>query len=246
VAEELVIVNVYPELLGTYGDSGNALALAHRASARGIPSRIVGVSVDDALPLQGDIYLLGGGEDSAQLLAARALLTQQPVSHVLESHPCLAVCAGLQLLSHRFQDAEQGLHDGLGVLDATCGRLAARAVGEVVSDPLDLPGVPTLTGFENHRGSVALGRAARPLGRVIAGTGNGDGRYEGVVQGSIVATYLHGPVLVRNPALTDLLLTRAVGPLQTYDDPDVERLRHERLDAADPRRNRPYRALLRR
>ena len=244
--DELAIINVYPELLGTYGDSGNALALAHRASARNIPVRIVGVGVDDALPLHGDIYLLGGGEDSAQLLAARTLLSQQDARQVLESRPCLAVCAGLQLLAHEFQDADQGRHEGLGILDVTCGRLEQRAVGEIVTEPLELPEVPTLTGFENHRGTAALGPAARPLGRLVAGIGNGDRHHEGVVQGLIVATYLHGPVLVRNPALADLMLARAVGPLSDYDDPDVEQLRLERLEAADPRRHRTRHAFLRR
>jgi CobQ-like glutamine amidotransferase family enzyme len=244
VADELAIINVYPDLLGTYGDSGNALALAHRAAARGIPVRVVDVGVDDRVPLQGDIYLLGGGEDAAQLLAARLLRSQSSLRKVLGSRPCLAVCAGLQLLAHQFQDSEHGLHDGLGVLDATCGRLAERAVGEIVTDPLGLPGVDTLTGFENHRGSTTLGPAARPLGRLVAGTGNGDGHDEGAVQGSLLATYLHGPVLVRNPALADLVLARAVGQLPAYHDHNVERLHRERLDAADPRRGRVRHALL--
>jgi CobQ-like glutamine amidotransferase family enzyme len=246
MADELAIVNVYPELLGTYGDSGNALALAHRASARGIDTRIIDVDVDDSLPQHGDIYLLGGGEDSAQLLAARALLHQQTAHHALTARPCLAVCAGLQLLAHRFRDADHRPHDGLGILDATCGRLTQRAVGEVITEPLDLPRVPTLTGFENHLGTATLGPAARPLGRLVAGIGNGDNQWEGAIQGMIVATYLHGPVLIRNPALADLMLTRAVGELPEYEDPDVDRLRRERLDATDPRRHRARHAFLRR
>jgi CobQ-like glutamine amidotransferase family enzyme len=236
VVDELSIVNVYPELLGTYGDVGNALALEHRAAARGIRVRIIEVGLDDSFPSSGDIYLLGGGEDSAQLLAARTL-AHQHAGRTLGRSPCLAVCAGLQLLCHQFQGAEQQPHDGLGVLDAVAGRLEQRAVGEVVSEPLDLPDVPTLTGFENHRGTATLGSAARPLGRLVTGIGNGDGDAEGVVQGLVIATYLHGPVLVRNPALADLMLTRAVGALPDFDDPDVERLRRERLDAADPRRH---------
>ena len=234
MADRLDVVSVYPDLLGTYGDRGNVLALAHRAAARGIEVRIVEVSVDERLPRQGDLYLLGGGEDSGELLAARALLADPGAREVLGSRPCLAVCAGLQLLADGFEDASGGLHPGLGVLDARCGRLRARAVGEVVSEPVDLDGLPTLTGFENHAGTATLGPAARPLGRLVTGVGNGDGA-EGVVQGAVVATYLHGPVLVRNPGLADLLLARAVGgPLPAYDDEAVERLRRERLDAAVP------------
>ena len=206
--EEIGIVHVYPELLGTYGDRGNALALVHRAAGRGVVGRIIDVGIDEPLPSHGDIYLLGGGEDSAQLLAARSLLADHRAGTVLGSRPCLAVCAGLQLLAHRFDDAKGCSHRGLGLLDVSCRRLSRRAVGEVVAEPQDLPGVPTLTGFENHGGTAVCGPESRPLARIVTGVGNGDHRSEGAIQGNIVATYLHGPVLIRNPALADLLLSR--------------------------------------
>ena len=243
--EEIGIVHVYPELLGTYGDRGNALALVHRAAGRGVVGRIIDVGIDQPLPSHGDIYLLGGGEDSAQLLAARSLLADHRAGAVLGSRPCLAVCAGLQLLAHRFDDAKGCSHRGLGLLDVSCRRLSRRAVGEVVAEPQDLPGVPTLTGFENHGGTAVCGPESRPLARIVTGVGNGDHRSEGAIQGNIVATYLHGPVLIRNPALADLLLSRVLGgDLPAFDDAAVERLRAERLDAADPRRHRTGRALV--
>jgi CobQ-like glutamine amidotransferase family enzyme len=244
MTEPLTIVHVYPELLGTYGDRGNALALVHRADARGIPTRVVDVGLDQPMPRLGDIYVLGGGEDSAQLLAARSLLADDRASSVLGAAPCFAVCAGLQLLSRSFLDADDRPCSGLGLLDVVCERLPERAVGEVVTEPVDLPDVPTLTGYENHRGTARLGPDARPLGRLVAGVGNGDDLTEGVQQDTVVATYLHGPVLVRNPALADLMLSRAVGTLPEYVDEAVESLRSERLDAADPRHHRARRALL--
>jgi CobQ-like glutamine amidotransferase family enzyme len=244
VPDELGIVHVYPELLGTYGDRGNALALAHRAEARGVTVRLISVALEQPLPRGGDIYVLGGGEDSAQLLAGRSLLADRHAPEVLGSRPCLAVCAGLQLLGRWYDDADGRPQPGLGLLDITCGRLARRAVGEVVTEPQDLPALPTLTGFENHRGTAVLGPQARPLGRVVTGIGNGDGRWEGAVQGAIIATYLHGPVLVRNPALADRLLASAMGDLPAYDDVVVERLRNERLNAADPRRHPRLRSML--
>jgi len=247
VVDPLAIVHVYPDLLGTYGDRGNVLALAHRATARGMPCRVVEVGLDDALPRTGDLYVVGGGEDSAQLLAARSLLSDDLSGAVLGAHTCLAVCAGLQLLAHSFEDGDGRTHPGLGVLDVECGRLETRAVDEVVAEPVDLSDVPTLTGFENHRGSARLRGSARPLGRLVAGVGNGVDSTEGVQQGHVVATYLHGPVLVRNPALADLLLARAAGPLPACDedlDADVELLRPERLDVADPRRHRARKVLL--
>lgn len=234
--DALTLVHVYPELLGTYGDRGNLLALTRRAAGRGLRCDVVEVGPEDRIPRLGDVYVVGGGEDSAQLLAARCLLADRGAAAALAARPTLAVCAGLQLLARSFEDAHGRVHGGLGLLDVTCGRLAERAVGEVVSEPSGL-GLPTLTGYENHRGTAELHDDAAPLGRLVSGVGNGDGASEGVRQGEVVATYLHGPVLVRNPALADLLLTWAVGPLPAYDDPDVEQLRTERLDDADPRRH---------
>lgn len=234
--DALTIVHVYPELLGTYGDRGNVLVLRHRGRARGLDVRVVEVSLDESLPKQGDIYVLGGGEDSAQVLAARGLFADHAASVLDSGVPVLAVCAGLQVLSRTFADALGRPQAGLGLLDVVCERLSERAVGEIVTEPVDLPGVATLTGFENHRGTARLGSAARPLGTLIAGVGNGDGSGEGAQQGAILATYLHGPVLARNPGLADLLLSRATGALPDYDHPAADWLHEERLDAADPRR----------
>lgn len=231
---ELAVVLVYPELLGTYGDRGNALALARRAEARGISVRVVEVSYGDPLPRSGDVYLVGGSEDAAQVLALRALRESPGNGDVLAEAPAvLAVCAGFQMLCREFATADGGAEPGLGLLDATCGRLPGpRAVGEVVARPEGLPQLPVLTGYENHQGNATLGPAALPLGRVVTGVGNGADRSEGAVQGNVVATYLHGPVLVRNPALADHLLERSVGTLEPYVDAGVEQLRRERLAAA--------------
>lgn len=237
---ELAVVLVYPELLGTYGDRGNALALARRARARGLPCRIVEVAVGAALPRSGDVYLLGGSEDAAQLLALRSLLHESGVREVLHGGaPTLAVCAGFQILSQGFTGADGHREPGLGLLDVTCGRLPGpRAVGEVVAEPVGLPGLPVLTGYENHQGDAVLGPSARPLGRVVFGVGNGVEAVEGAVQDNVVATYLHGPVLVRNPRLADHLLERSTGPLPELHDEAVAQLRRERLAAARPARSR--------
>ena len=94
-------------------------------------------------------------------------------------------------------------------------------------------GLPTLTGYENHAGLTELGPGVRPLGRVLAGSGNGGEGREGAVGGRVVGTYLHGPALARNPALADLLLSWVLGrELAPVDDGDVEQLRRERLAAA--------------
>lgn len=229
----LDIVLVYPDLLGLYGDRGNALALRHRAGRRGLHTRLVEVTLGLPVPESADIYLIGGAEDSSMVLARDALTRTPGLRRAVEQgRPCLAVCAGLQLLAQSFRMGD-ATHEGLGILDVTCDRLTgARAVGEVVVDGGAAFG--QLTGFENHAGTAVVGPTATPLGDVWVGTGNGDGT-EGAVQGSVVATYLHGPVLVRNPRLADHLLAQAVDqPLTPLVDPPVERLRRERLRTALP------------
>lgn len=94
------------------------------------------------------------------------------------------MCAGFQLLAQEFAGSEARTEQGLGVLDVACGRLPSqRAVGEIVTEPLGIPGLATLTGYENHLGNAVLGPDVRPLGRLVKGIENGDGRSEGAVQG---------------------------------------------------------------
>jgi len=231
--DQLTVVLVYPVVLGTYGDRGNVMALAHRARARGLRCRVRPVGLHDPLPRDGDIYVLGGGEDSSMLLAWRRLLDDDGlVAAVRGGAVAFGVCAGFQLLSRSFVGPKGTAYEGLGLLDVTCGRIdGPRAVGEVLAECTGIDGGEFLTGFENHQGDARLGPAARPLGRVVRGTGNDDGT-EGAVQGRVVGTYLHGPALVRNDALADHLLEQVVGELAPFDDGPVRRLRAERRVAA--------------
>ena len=228
----LSVVLVYPELLGLYGDRGNALTLLHRARWRGIDATLVRVEAGGTVPENGDVYLIGGGEDAPMLLAGKLLLEQQGLARALErGTTCLAVCAGFQLLSKEYAGPDGVRCRGFGVLDVRCGRLTGpRAVGEVLCEPV-VHDWGLLTGFENHRGDAVLGPGVSPLGRVVRGVGNGHDRQEGALAGGVVATYLHGPVLARNPALADHLLARAVGvdALDPLPEPGVERLRRERI-----------------
>ncbi len=224
---------VLPDLLGTYGDDGNALVLRQRARLRGIEAEITRIQLGDAVPDDLDVYTIGGGEDTAQILAAEFLSTdgglQRAAAH---NRPILAICAGLQVLGHSFRASGREVA-GVGLVDATTTPLEQRAIGEVASTPL-IDGLDEpLTGFENHMGGTVLGPQARPLGQVTRGIGNRDGSVEGLVQGSIIATYMHGPALARNPQLADYLLAQALGvelaELAPLDLPAVGRLRAERL-----------------
>src|SRR4051812_19668460 len=228
MADAVQIALVFPTLLGTYGDGGNASVLAQRLRWRDIAADVVDVAVDEPLPEQADIYVLGGGEDTAQTLAVSRLGGLARV--VDRGAPVFAVCAGFQILGETFLDGRGEVHGGLGLIDCRTDRLAgSRAVGELLGRPVVDGLSAPLTGYENHGGHTVLGPSAAPLARVEAGIGNGEG-VDGAVQGSVVATYLHGPALARNPALADWILRRAVGTeLEPIDDREEEDLRRERL-----------------
>ena len=236
MAEPVRIGLVLPDVMGTYGDGGNAVVLRQRLRLRGIPAEIVDVTLAGPVPDSLDLYTLGGAEDYAQRLATRHLLRHRGLQRAVErGAPVLAICAAIQVLGHWYETAAGERVDGVGLLDVTTSPQPERTIGEVVSTPLIEGLSEPLTGFENHRGGTVLGPDARPLAAVLTGAGNrlGDG-FDGAVQGSVVATYLHGPCLARNPELADLLLSRVVGPLAPLELPEVEQLRRERLAA--PRR----------
>ncbi|WP_066368736.1 type 1 glutamine amidotransferase [Herbidospora mongoliensis] len=227
----LRIVWIYPDLLSTYGDQGNVLVLEQRARSRGIPVEIVHVRSSDPVPDQGDIYLIGGGEDRPQILGAERLRRDGGLHRAIQrGASLLAVCAGYQIMGSVFGGEEGQPVPGIGLLDISSSRGERRSVGELAAEVDPSLGLPTLTGFENHMGVTALGPGVTPLSRTLIGTGNGDGT-EGCFAGKIIGTYLHGPALARNPALADLLLRWAVGPLPQIDDTWYDRLRNERLDA---------------
>ena len=227
---------VLPDVMGTYGDGGNAVVLRQRLLLRGIAAEIVEITLADAVPESLDLYTLGGAEDYAQRLATKHLLRHPGLQRAASrGAPVLAICAAIQVLGHWYETSAGERVEGVGMLDLTTSPQPERTIGEVVSTPLLNGLTEALTGFENHRGGTVLGPAAQPLAAVVRGAGNrlGDG-VDGAVQGSVVATYLHGPCLARNPQLADLLLSRVTGPLPPLELPEVDQLRRERLAA--PRR----------
>lgn len=230
------IALLLPDVLGTYSDRGNAIVLAQRLRWRGITAEVLEVPTDRFPPSDCDLFVLGGGEDAAQAYAVRWLTGHPRLVDAMQTRQVLAVCAGLQILGHWMAGPDGHRVAGTGILDLTTSPGRRRAVGEAVTDCIQ-PGVARLTGFENHRGRTSLGPAVRPLGRVIRGVGNGDGT-DGVLTDTTVGTYLHGPVLARNPDLADLLLRRATGlSLTTLNVPGQDEGRRLHLH---PRR-RPHR-----
>ena len=227
---------VLPDVMGTYGDGGNSVVLRQRLRLRGIDAEIIEITLSDPVPSELDLYTLGGAEDYAQRLATKHLKQYPGLQQAAaRGAPVLAICAAIQVLGHWYETSSGERVDGVGLLDVTTSPQSERTIGEVVSQPLVDGLTDKLTGFENHRGGTVLGPAAQPLARVIRGAGNraGDG-IDGAVQGSVVATYLHGPCLARNPQLADHLLSKVVGELKPLDIDEVAQLRRERLAA--PRR----------
>jgi lipid II isoglutaminyl synthase (glutamine-hydrolysing) len=227
---------VLPDVMGTYGDGGNALILRQRARMRGIDAEIVQITLADPVPESLDVYTLGGAEDYAQRLATRHLTKYPGLQRAAEAgRPVLAICAAIQVLGHWYETSAGERVDGISMLDLTTTPQETRSIGELVTDPAPDSGLTQpLTGFENHRGGTTLGAGARPLATVKYGVGNGAGqKIEGAVQGSVIGTYLHGPALARNPELADLLLSRALGvdKLEPLVLPEVDLLRRERLAA---------------
>jgi CobQ-like glutamine amidotransferase family enzyme len=231
----LRLVWVYPDLLSTYGDRGNLLVLARRAQLRGIVVEIAQVNSDQRVPADGDIYLLGGGEDLPQILAAKRLHGDGGLAAAADRGAVVfAVCAGYQIIGTEFGGVDGEPVKGLGLLDIRSGRGDRRGVGEILGDVDPALGVERLTGFENHQGVTRRGPDVKPLATVLTGVGNGDGT-EGAYGGHVLGTYLHGPALVRNPGLADLLLGWVTGAALPAIDPRQEELvahlRTERLTA---------------
>jgi hypothetical protein len=237
------IALIYPELLGTYGDGGNAMVLEQRLRWRGLRAEIVEVPAGEPVPADCDIYLLGGGEDEPQVLAADGIRRTASITRAVGGGAVvLAVCAGYQVIGATFPAGDR-VHDGLGLIDVETRRsfdppdapLPPRVVGDIVLEPAPALGLPTVLGYENHGGRTRPlpGGRGFPFGRVRRGLGNGiPAGTDGIVDGKVIGTYLHGPVLAQNPALADLLLRWVHGDLPALSGPpEVEALRSARIRA---------------
>jgi lipid II isoglutaminyl synthase (glutamine-hydrolysing) len=221
---------VYPELLGTYGDRGNGVVLVQRLRWRGHDAELVEIAAGEPIPDSLDVYLFGGGEDDPQVMASAGMRASRAAIERARAGGAaiLAVCAGFQLIGHSYEAADGTMIDGLGLVDAVTRAGPNRLIGELVVEPD--PPLPVLTGFENHGGRTTLGPAERPLGRVLARNGSG-GDTEGLLGERLIGTYMHGPVLPRNPALADHILSWVVGNLAPLDSTREEQLRAARIHA---------------
>jgi lipid II isoglutaminyl synthase (glutamine-hydrolysing) len=212
---KLVVGHLYPDYLNIYADRGNIAVLERRAAWReiGFDYRTIGLG-ERVKPGEHDLYYVGGGQDREQALIAPDLAAKgsELVEAVRGGAAFLAVCGGYQLLGRFYRDRSGAELPGVGLLPHHTVAGERRMIGDVLLECELEPGERrTLAGFENHAGRTYLDEGAEPLGRVVAGFGNnGEDGLEGSRVGSALGTYLHGPLLPRNPWLADWLLARAL------------------------------------
>jgi lipid II isoglutaminyl synthase (glutamine-hydrolysing) len=228
----LRVCSLYPELMNIYADRGNLLLLRQRCAWRGIDFRLDAVNLGDRLdPAAHDMYYLGGGQDRDQRLCARDLVeTKRDALHAAAARGAVifAVCGGYQLLGDHYDMADERL-PGIGLVSArTVREPGPRLIGNAAIE-VELAGRRrVLAGFENHGGRTYLGEGQRPLGRVLRGHGNnGRDGAEGARAGSVIGTYLHGPLLPKNAWFADWLVATALRleGLASLDD-ELERAAH--------------------
>jgi CobQ-like glutamine amidotransferase family enzyme len=211
-------VQFYPELLSIYADRGNVIVLQKHAERRGLKVQLTRLGLGDRFnPHSCDIALMGGGQDRDQEIVSAHMRAQLSAisDFVAAGHPLLAVCGSYQLLGHSYTfvlDGQQTTVQGLGLIDMNTIASRPRLIGNIeikaeLTGPDGEPFTRRLVGFENHAGRTSLGPSVKPLGRVVRGFGNdGASGFEGAQFQNLIGTYMHGPLLPRNPWLADHLL----------------------------------------
>lgn len=212
----LRVCALYPDLLNIYADRGNLLLLERRCAWRGLGFELRGAGLGEPLdPDAHDLFYIGGGQDRDQALCAQDMVdTKREALHAAADRGAVVfgVCGGYQLLGSHYQFGDERL-PGVGLVGLeTVREDGPRLIGNVA---IELADGQVLAGFENHGGRTLLARGTQPLGRVLRGHGN-DGRsgQEGVrggARGTVVGTYLHGPLLPKNAHFADWLTAMALG-----------------------------------
>ena len=234
---ELNIYHMYPDILNLYGDIGNVICLKRRCEWRGITPNIINFSLNyEKHDLsEGDIFFIGGGSDRGQSIVYSDFLKyKDSFKEIIEDYGVvLAICGGYQLLGEKYIDNENKEVPGLGIFEYSTVSEEGRLIGNVIiENQLGLT-PKTIVGFENHGGRTY--NDYKPLGLVKAGYGNnGKDNKEGIVYKNCIGTYLHGPVLPKNPHLADYLILKAlqkkyeIDTLQDLND-NFEHLAHKKV-----------------
>lgn len=207
---KITIGHLYPDLLNLYGDRGNIACMEKRCHWRGIGAETIEFNTGDTIDFSKlDIVLLGGGSDREQAIVCKNLLEIQSrfKEYVEDGGVVIAVCGGYQLLGKYYKTTD-AMIEGLDLVDIYTEQGEGRLIDNIVlqSELAEMP----VVGFENHGGRTYL-NGNRPFGKVLYGAGNdGESGYEGVIYKNVIGTYLHGPLLPKNPQICDHLLTKAL------------------------------------
>lgn len=211
---KIKIGHLYPDLLNLYGDRGNIQCMKKRLEWRGIEAEVFEYNLGDRICFEDlDLVLLGGGSDREQQIVCRKLRDIQKnfKDYVEDGGTVIAVCGGYQLLGH-YYDTSEGRIEGLSLVDLYTEQGSPRLISNIVIESSRY--AHPVVGFENHGGRTYIGDN-EPFGRVLFGHGNvgreqGQEGYEGVQYKNVTGTYLHGPLLPKNPDVCDDLLRRAM------------------------------------
>jgi CobQ-like glutamine amidotransferase family enzyme len=233
----LKIGHLYPTLMSVAADRGNLFSIEKRCQWRGIGTEVEQIYVKQTPDFtKYDLILFHGGADREMELASRDIQAKAPsLREAAESNTVfLSVCAGFQLLGHYYKPFQGPELKGVGLLDFHTEAGDTRFMTHMAMEcELGHTGKKVLVGYENHSGRSYLGSNAKPLGKVIVGWGNnGKDGFEGATYKNVFGTYLHGPLLPKNPWFTDFLielaLERRYGKVELAPlDDEVENTAHD-------------------
>jgi CobQ-like glutamine amidotransferase family enzyme len=204
------ILHLYPKEMNLYGDHGNVLTLVRRCEWRGIKAKVIPHEIGEPLPKDIDIIFGGGGQDSGQNKIEEDLIRLAPKLKKLidDGMPCLVVCGLYQLFGRAFVTADSHRIQGTGILDLETHANKERLIGNII---VQSPQFGEIVGYENHSGLTKLDNPAECLGKVIDGAGNnGQDGTEGCFYKNCIGTYMHGPILPKNPQIADYLIKKAI------------------------------------
>ena len=212
---ELKICHMYPDVLNLYGDGGNIRCMTQRLAWRGIGSAVTRLPIGETARLSDyDLVFIGGGQDFEQQVLLEDLhrgKDREIRAAIADGLPFLTICGGYQMLGHYYETYDGKRCDFIGALDLYTKGSQRRMIGNYAFRCGEEAGGSVVVGFENHSGKTWLGRGVQPLGRVLAGFGNnGEDGTEGVHYKNVFGSYSHGPMLPKNPAFCDRLLSVAL------------------------------------
>ena len=226
------ILHLYPKEMNLYGDHGNILALVRRCEWRGIKTKVIAHEAGDNIPNNVDIIFGGGGQDSGQNKIEADLIKNTPKLKKLidDGTPCLVICGLYQLFGRSFTTADGHEIKGTGILNLETHANTERLIGNIT---IQSPQFGEAVGYENHSGLTTLDNPAECLGKVVNGSGNnGQDETEGCFYKNCIGTYLHGPILPKNPQIADFLIKKALErqgkkiELKKLDDHEEEQAHH--------------------